>query len=157
ELTSFAPVGSVTLLYIADLHGQLVPVYLREPSVESSAVDALGRVPDVPGPHLLAQSGIAAGTPAAHALTADDFVSLARPHGRIGGLDRMATVVKAVRAERGEDRVLLLDGGDTWQGSLGSYRTRGEDMVDCMRLLRPDAMTGHWEFTYGEQRVRELV
>src|SRR5262245_36083063 len=81
ELTRFAPFGNVTLLYVADLHGQLVPVYLREPSVESSDLDALGGVQHLPGPQLLAQSGIASGSPAAHALTADDFVSLARTYG----------------------------------------------------------------------------
>ena len=87
----------------------------------------------------------------------EDFEALARNYGRIGGLDRLATAVKTVRAARGAERVLFLDGGDTWQGSLTSNRTRGQDMVDCMRLLKPDAMTGHWEFTYGESRVKELV
>jgi sulfur-oxidizing protein SoxB len=90
-------------------------------------------------------------------LSAQDFAALAKDYGRIGGLDRVATVVKAVRAERGVDRVLFLDGGDTWQGSLGANRTRGQDMVDCLKLLKPDAMTGHWEFTYGEARVKELI
>ena len=91
---------------------------------------------------------------AAYALTSDDFAALAKSYGRIGGLDRAATVIKAVRAERGDDRVLMLDGGDTWQGSLGALRTKAQDMVDCMALLKPDAMTGHWEFTYGEARVQ---
>jgi sulfur-oxidizing protein SoxB len=93
----------------------------------------------------------------AHALTSEDFEALAQTYGRIGGLDRAATVIKAVRAERGEDRVLLFDGGDTWQGSLTSYRTRGQDMVDSFKLLKPDAMTGHWEFTQGETRVKQLI
>jgi len=69
----------------------------------------------------------------------------------------MATAVKAARAQRGEDKVLLLDGGDTWQGSLGANRTKGQDMADCFKLLKPDAMTGHWEFTYGTDRVKELT
>ena len=81
------------------------------------------------------------------------FEALAKSYGRIGGLDRLAAVVKRVRAERGDDKVLFLDGGDTWQGSLGANRSKGQDMVDCMALLKPDAMTGHWEFTYGETRV----
>ena len=97
--------------------------------------------------------GIAEKSAAAYALTSEDFEALAKSYGRIGGLDRMATAVKAVRAQRGE-RVLLLDGGDTWQGTLGAYRTKGQDVVDCLKLLAPDAMTGHWEFTYGEARVK---
>jgi S-sulfosulfanyl-L-cysteine sulfohydrolase len=141
ELLKFEPLGNLTLLHIADLHGQLLPVHLREPS----------------GADVLTRFGISTGSAAAHALTADDFVALAHEYGRIGGLDRAATVIKAVRAERGEDRVLLFDGGDTWQGSLGANRTKGQDMVDCLKLLRPDAMTGHWEFTYGEERVRQLI
>ena len=101
--------------------------------------------------------GIAERSAAAYALTDEDFAALAQSYGRIGGLDRLATVVKRVRAERGNDKVLLLDGGDTWQGSLGANRSKGQDMVDCMALLKPDAMTGHWEFTYGEARVKELI
>ena len=113
-------------------------------------------MPHLAGRAYLERFGIADRSAAAYALTADDFESLARDYGRIGGLDRAAAVVKRVRAERG-DKVLLLDGGDTWQGSLGANRTKGQDMVDCFRLLEPDAMTGHWEFTYGEARVKELV
>ncbi len=105
----------------------------------------------------LKRFGIAEKSAAAYALTDQDFEALAKSYGRIGGLDRLATVVKRVRAERGNDKVLFLDGGDTWQGSLGSNRSKGQDMVDCMALLKPDAMTGHWEFTYGEARVKELV
>jgi 2',3'-cyclic-nucleotide 2'-phosphodiesterase (5'-nucleotidase family) len=82
-------------------------------------------------------------------------VNLAKAYGRLGGLDRTATLVKAIRAERGDDKVLFLDGGDTWQGSYTSLKTNGEDMVDCMKLLKPDAMTGHWEFTFGEDRVKK--
>jgi sulfur-oxidizing protein SoxB len=78
-------------------------------------------------------------------------------YGKLGGLDRTATLVKAIRAERGDDKVLFLDGGDTWQGSYTSLKTNGMDMVECMKLLKPDAMTGHWEFTFGEDRVKELI
>jgi sulfur-oxidizing protein SoxB len=141
ELLRFEPLGNVTLLHIADLHGQLLPVHVREPS----------------GADVLTRFGLPTASAAAHALTGDDFVALAHEYGRIGGLDRAATVIKAVRAERGEDRVLLFDGGDTWQGSLVANRSKGQDMVDCLKLLRPDAMTGHWEFTYGEKRVKELI
>ena len=156
ELFRFDATGNVTLLHFADLHAQLVPVHFREPSVNLGAGEARGTVPHVTGREFLSRFGIAAGTPAAYALTAEDFSALALSYGRIGGLDRLATAVDAVRAERG-DKVLLLDGGDTWQGSLAANRTRGQDMVDCVKLLHPDAMTGHWEFTYGEARFKALI
>jgi len=157
ELLQFDAVGNVTLLHIADLHGQLVPVYFREPSVNIGVGEQRGAPPHLTGGGFLQKFGIAPRSGAAYALASDDFAALAKEYGRIGGLDRAATVIKAVRAERGPDRVLLLDGGDTWQGSLGALRTMGQDMVDCVRLLRPDAMTGHWEFTYGEKRVKEMI
>jgi sulfur-oxidizing protein SoxB len=157
ELLKFDATGNVTLLHITDMHGQLVPVHFREPSINLGVGEARGLPPHLTGPEFLARFGIPARSAAAYALTSEDFAELAKSYGRIGGLDRAATVVKAVRAERGEGRVLLLDGGDTWQGSLPSNRTRGQDMVDCLKLIAPDAMTGHWEFTYGEERVKELI
>jgi sulfur-oxidizing protein SoxB len=156
ELLKFDALGNVTLLHVADIHGQLMPVYYREPSLNLGVGEARGRPPHLTGAAFLKQFGIPAKTAAAYALTDQEFAVLAKSYGRIGGLDRLASVVKHVRAERG-DKVLFLDGGDTWQGSLGSNRSKGQDMVDCMALLKPDAMTGHWEFTYGEARVKELV
>src|ERR1043166_6546723 len=157
ELLRFDALGNVTLLHFADLHGQLLPVYFREPSQNIGAGASRGDLPHLTGKDFLARFGIAAGTRAAYALTSEDFAALAKSYGRIGGLDRLATAVKLVRAPRGADKVLLLDGGDTWQGSLGANRTKGQDMVDCFKLLKPDAMTGHWEFTYGAERVKELA
>ena len=156
ELLKFDALGNVTLLHVADIHGQLMPVYFREPSVNIGVGEAKGQPPHLTGKDFLKHFGIAEKSAAAYALTDLDFEALAKSYGRIGGLDRLATVVKHVRAERG-DKVLFLDGGDTWQGSLGSNRSKGQDMVDCMALLKPDAMTGHWEFTYGEARVKELI
>ncbi|MEA2874137.1 MAG: S-sulfosulfanyl-L-cysteine sulfohydrolase [Hyphomicrobiales bacterium] len=157
ELLAFEPLGNVTLLHVADVHGQLMPVYFREPSSNLGVGEARGLPPHITGKDYLTRFGIPEKSAAAYALTPEDFSALAQSYGRIGGLDRLATVVKAVRAQRGDDRVLLLDGGDTWQGSLGANATRGQDMVDCFKLLAPDAMTGHWEFTYGTERVKELV
>jgi len=157
DLLKFDPVGNVTLLHVADIHGQLVPVYFREPSVNLGVGEARGQPPHLTGIDFLKRFGISEKSASAYALTDQDFEVLAKSYGRIGGLDRLATVVKRVRAERGDDKVLFLDGGDTWQGSLGANRSKGQDMVDCMALLKPDAMTGHWEFTYGEARVSELV
>jgi S-sulfosulfanyl-L-cysteine sulfohydrolase len=157
ELLKFDSLGNVTLLHVADLHGQLLPVYVREPATNLGVGEARGQLPHLTGSAFLKRFGISARSAAAYALSSQDFVSLAKHYGRIGGLDRVATVVKAVRAERGIDRVLFLDGGDTWQGSLGANQTKGQDMVDCVKLLNPDAMTGHWEFTYGEAQVKKLV
>jgi sulfur-oxidizing protein SoxB len=157
ELLAFDNYGNITLLHMADLHAQLMPVYLREPSVNIGAGEARGQPPHLTGKAFLEYYAIPPRTAEAYALSSEDFVALAHAYGRVGGLDRIATVVKAVRAERGSDRVLFLDGGDSWQGSLTANRTRGQDMVDCLKLLQPDAMTGHWEFTYGETRLRELI
>jgi sulfur-oxidizing protein SoxB len=156
QLLRFDAVGNVTLVHVADIHGQLLPVYFREPSVNLGVGDARGLVPHITGRALLDHYRIPAGSPAAHALSSEHFAALAREYGRVGGLDRIATVLKAIRAERG-DRVLFLDGGDTWQNSYTSLASKGQDMVDCMALLKPDAMTAHWEFTLGEARVKELV
>jgi sulfur-oxidizing protein SoxB len=156
-LLSFDHYGNVTLLHIADLHAQLMPIYLREPAVSIGAGEARGRPPHLTGKAFLEYYGVSPRTAAAYALSSSDFIALAHDYGRLGGLDRIATVVKTVRAERGGDRVLFLDGGDSWQGSLTANRTKAEDMVDCLKLLEPDAMTGHWEFTYGEARLRELI
>jgi sulfur-oxidizing protein SoxB len=156
ELLRFDPVGNVTLLHVADIHGQLKPVYFREPSTNLGVGEAKGLVPHLTGRALLDLYKIPMGSAAAYALSSEDFVALAKSYGHIGGLDRIATIIKAIRAERGE-RVVFLDGGDTWQNSFTSLVTKGQDMVDCMALLKPDAMTGHWEFTLGEARVKELV
>jgi S-sulfosulfanyl-L-cysteine sulfohydrolase len=156
ELLKFDSVGNVTLVHVADIHGQLLPLYFREPTVNLGVGEAKGLVPHLTGRALLDHYKIPLGSQAAYALSAEDFSALAKSYGRIGGLDRIATILKAIRAERGE-RVLFLDGGDTWQNSYTSLLTKGQDMVDCMALLKPDAMTGHWEFTLGEARVKELV
>jgi sulfur-oxidizing protein SoxB len=156
ELLRFDSVGQVTLLHFTDLHAQLLPLHFREPSVNIGVGDAAGIPPHLVGQHFLDQFDIRTGSAGAHALTAVDFTALARSYGRIGGLDRMATVVKAIRAER-PGRVLLLDGGDTWQGSYTANAMRGADMVRVMKALDVDAMTGHWEFTYGAERVKELA
>jgi sulfur-oxidizing protein SoxB len=155
-LLDFAPLGNVTLLHIADLHAQLVPIYYREPSLNLGVGIAKGQVPHLTGRAFLEHYGISPGTPAAYALTPDDFAALAKSYGRMGGLDRIATIVRSIRAERG-DHVVFLDGGDTWQNSYTSLISKGQDMVDCMALLKPDAMVGHWEFTLGAARVKDLT
>jgi S-sulfosulfanyl-L-cysteine sulfohydrolase len=156
DLLRFEPLGNVTLVHIADLHAQLMPVYFREASVNIGAGAARGVVPHLTGAALTGRYGISPGSPDAYALSSDDFVALARAYGRMGGLDRIATALAAIRAER-SDKVVFLDGGDTWQNSYTSLATNGQDMVDTMSLLKPDAMVGHWEFTLGAERVKQLT
>lgn len=157
DLLRFDTKGQVTLLHFTDVHGQLAPVYFRPPDTNIGVGDYAGLPPHLVGEEFLKAFGIERGSPLAYAHTFVDYVDLARSYGRLGGLDRTATLVKAIRAERGEDKVLFLDGGDTWQGSYTSLKTNGQDMVECMKLLKPDAMTGHWEFTFGEERFLEIV
>lgn len=156
QLLDFDSFGNVTLVHITDIHAQAKPVYFREPSINVGVGDFKGLPPHVTGNNFLKKYNIAPGTPDAYALTSEDFVSLANAYGKMGGLDRVSTVIKSIRDTR-SDNMLLLDGGDTWQGSYVSNTTLGADMVQIMNMLKPDAMTGHWEFTYGEDRVRELV
>ena len=156
DLLRFEPWGNITLIHLTDIHGQLMPLHFREPSINIGVGESKGLVPHLTGDALLKAFKLEAKSALAHALTYDDFAALARTYGRMGGLDRIATVIKAIRAERG-DKTLLLDGGDTWTNSWTSYKTNGQDMVDVMNVLKPDAMTGHWEFTLGEARVKEIV
>jgi sulfur-oxidizing protein SoxB len=157
DLLRFKATGQVTLLNFTDLHAQLMPLYFREPSVNVGVGADRGLPPHLVGEKLLEAYKLGRGSVDAYALACTDFEGLARTYGRIGGLDRMATLIKAIRAERGGDKVLLLDGGDTWQGSYTALQTKGADMVRIMKALKPDAMTAHWEFTYGARRVEELV
>ena len=157
QLLAMEPTGSLTLVHITDIHAQLKPIYFREPSINLGIGDVTGKPPHVTGADFLKLYNIEAGSPDAYALTSEDFTSLAKSYGKMGGMDRVATVIKRIRAERGDDNVLLLDGGDTWQGSYTSNQTLGQDMVTVMNALKPDAMTGHWEFTYGTDRVQEII
>lgn len=156
DLLRFQPLGQVTLLHFTDIHAQIVPLHFREPSVNIGVGAALGLPPHLVGSHLLKQFGIKTGSPEAHALAYNDFVQLAKDYGRLGGVAQLATLVKAIRAER-PNNTLLLDGGDTWQGSYTSLAEKGGDMVKVMQALGVDAMTAHWEFTYGAERVKQIT
>jgi len=157
DITRFDPLGTITILHVADTHAQLMPLHFREPSVNLGVGEARGLPPHISDAEFRKHFGIATGSADAFALTSDDFVALARNYGLMGGMDRIAALIGAVRAERGEDKVLLLDGGDAWQGSWTSLQTRAQDMVDVMSALKVDAMVGHWEFTYGADRVKEIA
>ena len=147
--------GNVTLLHFTDCHAQLLPVYFREPDVNIGLHAARGRPPHLVGEALLKHFRIAPKSPLAHAYTHIDFERAAHVYGKVGGFAHLAALVKQVRAQR--PGALLLDGGDTWQGSATSLWTRGQDMVEASKLLGVDVMTGHWEFTYGAARVKEII
>ncbi|MDQ3215931.1 MAG: thiosulfohydrolase SoxB [Pseudomonadota bacterium] len=147
--------GNVHLLHFTDCHAQLLPVYFREPSVNLGVGPAFGKAPHLIGEHLLKRFGIAPNTRQAHAFTYLNFAEAANRFGKVGGFAHLSTLVKLIRADR--PGALLLDGGDTWQGSATSLWTGGQDMVDAQKLLGVDVMTAHWEMTYGAKRVKEIV
>jgi sulfur-oxidizing protein SoxB len=147
--------GNVHLLHFTDCHAQLLPIYFREPSVNLGVAGARGQPPHLVGEHLLKHYGIKSGTPEAHAFTFLDFEAAARAYGKVGGFAHLATLVKRLRA--GRPGALLLDGGDTWQGSGTSLWTNAQDMVDACKLLGVDVMTAHWEMTFGAKRVQQVV
>jgi sulfur-oxidizing protein SoxB len=155
RLLDFETFGNVTLIHITDIHGQLKPIYFREPEINIGVGGNKGAVPHVTGSDFRKLYGITDGSPSAYALSYNDFSSLAHSYGRVGGIDRVATVINKIRSDRPDS--LLLDGGDTWHGSYTCHHTQGQDMVNVMNALRPDAMTFHWEFTLGAQRVQEIV
>lgn len=145
------PMGNVSLLHFTDCHAQLLPVHFREPSVNLGIGPMRGRVPHVVGEALLARFGIQPGSRAAFAFSHLDFERLAPRYGRVGGFAHLATLVRRLRATR--PGALLLDGGDTWQGSGTALWTDAADMIAATRLLGVDLMTLHWECTYGQDRV----
>ncbi|MDR3369053.1 thiosulfohydrolase SoxB [Rhodoferax sp.] len=147
--------GNVSFLHMTDCHAQLKPIYFREPSINLGIGSMKGHLPHLVGEHLLKVSNIRPGTAEAHALTCLDFEQAARRYGKVGGFAHLATLVKRMKASR--PGALLLDGGDTWQGSGTALWTNGQDMVDACKLLGVDVMTGHWEFTLGMERVKEII
>jgi len=147
--------GNVHLLHFTDCHGQLLPTYFREPSVNLGLGDAAGHPPHLVSEAFLRHFGVAPGTRDAYAFTSRDFIAAARTYGKVGGFAHLATLVERLKASR--PAALLLDGGDSWQGSATALWTKGQDMIDASKLLGVDAMTGHWEFTLGADRVKEVV
>ncbi len=147
--------GNVSFLHFTDCHAQLQPIHFREPSVNLGVADAVGRVPHLVGEHLLKHFRIPPGSAQAHAFTYLNFSQAAKTYGQVGGFAHLATLVKQLKASR--PHALLLDGGDTWQGSATSLWTNAQDMVDACKLLGVNMMTPHWEFTFGAQRVQEIV
>ena len=153
DLYEMPAFGNARILHFADCHAQLIPTYYREPSVNLGFGDAYGKAPHLVGKHLLDRFDIPAGGIEEHAYTYLNFEESAHVYGKVGGFSHLATLIKKMRAEYGEGKSVLLDGGDTWQGSGTAYWTRGKDMVGATNLLGVDVMTGHWEFTYMDREV----
>ena len=147
--------GTVSFLHMTDCHAQLKPIHFREPSVNLGVGTMRAKLPHLVGEHLLKEAGVRPNTAQAHALTYLDFEKAARRYGKVGGFAHLATLVKRMKASR--PGAILLDGGDTWQGSATALWTKGQDMVDASKLLGVDLMTGHWEFTLGMDRVKQIV
>ena len=155
ELYNVPKTGNVHLLHMTDCHAQLLPVYFREPNVNLGVAGMRGNVPHLVGEHLIKYAALKAASPSAYAHTYVDFEKSARQYGKVGGFAHLSTLVKQLRASR--PGALLLDGGDTWQGSATSLWTNAQDMVEACKLLGVNVMTAHWEFTYGEERVKEII
>jgi sulfur-oxidizing protein SoxB len=147
--------GNVHFLHYTDCHAQLLPIYFREPNVNLGIGAQEGKTPHLVGEYFLKANGIAPGSRDAHAFTYLDYVAAAQNYGKMGGFAHMATLIKQMKANR--PGALLLDGGDTWQGSGTALWTNGQDMVDAALALGVDVMTAHWEMTLGEKRVMEIV
>ncbi|NMM07031.1 thiosulfohydrolase SoxB [Polaromonas sp.] len=147
--------GNVHLLHLTDCHAQLLPSYFREPSVNLGVGTMRGQSPHRVGEQLLKAASLKAGTPEAHAFTYLNFERAARQYGKVGGFAHLATLIRQLKA--GRPGAVLLDGGDTWQGSATALWTQGQDMVDAAKLLGVEVMTGHWDFTYGEERIQKII
>jgi sulfur-oxidizing protein SoxB len=147
--------GNIHFLHFTDCHAQLLPILFREPNVNLGVADMRGRPPHLVGEALLRHFGIRPGSAEAYAFTYLDFERAAGTYGQVGGFAHLATLVKQLKA--GRPGALLLDGGDTWQGSATALWTKGQDMVDAAKLLGVDIMTGHWDFTLGAERVQQIV
>ena len=155
DLLQFDTFGNVSLIHITDIHAQLKPIWFREPEINLGVGTNKGQVPHITGADFRKLYGIEDGSASHYALTYDDFAALGQTYGKMGGMDRVATVINSIRADRPD--ALLLDGGDTWHGSYTCHKTAGQDVVNVMNLLKPDAMTFHWEFTLGSDRVRDII
>ncbi len=147
--------GVASLIHLTDCHAQLLPVHHREPGINIGVGKSAGRPAHLTGEALLRHYGLRRGSRLAHAFTHLDFEELARRYGKMGGFAHLATLVKLIQSQR--PGAILVDGGDSWQGSATALWTRGSDMVAANKLLGVKVMTGHWEFTLGAERVMELI
>ena len=157
NIVDFEAKGKVSLLHICDLHAHIKPLYWREPSTLISAKNLVGTPGFICGDSFQKFYNVKSGTLEQYFDTYNDFSELAKKFGKMGGISHIKPLVDYVRKERGEKNVLLLDSGDTWQGTAVALKSRGEAIVDAQNYLGVDVMVGHWEFTYGKERVMELI
>ena len=157
DIVDFEAKGKVSLLHICDLHAHIKPLYWREPSTLISAKNLVGTPGFICGDSFQKFYNVKSGTLDQYFDTYNDFSELAKKFGKMGGISHMKTLIDYVRKQRGEKNVLLLDSGDTWQGTAVALKTKGEAIVDAQNYLGVDVMVGHWEFTYGKERVMELI
>jgi len=157
DVVSFEPKGKATILHICDLHAHIKPLYWREPSTLISAKNLVGTPGFICGESFEKHYGIKAGSLDQYFDTHNNFASLAEKFGKMGGIAHMKPIIDHVKKERGKENVILLDSGDTWQGTAVALKTNGEAIVDAQNYLGVDVMVGHWEFTYGKKRVMELI
>jgi S-sulfosulfanyl-L-cysteine sulfohydrolase len=155
EVYDIGRFGNVRILHLTDSHAQLKPVFFREPSVNIGVGAMQGQPPHLVGHALLKYFGIEPGGRSAHALTFLDYQDAAHRYGRMGGFAHLKTLIDRLRGDAGASNSMLLDGGDLWQGSGLAQAMQGADMVEAANLLGIEAMTGHWEFTYGEKVLRQ--
>jgi len=157
DIMEFKAKGKATILHICDMHAHIKPLYWREPSTLISAKNLVGTPGFICGDAFQAYYGTKKGTIDEYFDTHNDFALLAKKFGKMGGISHMKTMIDHIKKERGEKNVLLLDSGDTWQGTAVALKTKGEAIVDAQNYLGVDVMVGHWEFTYGKERVAELI
>src|SRR5437764_4194993 len=146
--------GDARILHLTDTHAQLLPAFFREPSVNIGIGDMAGKPPHLVAKAFLDRFGVRADSADAYAFTSIDFEKSAARFGRLGGFAHLKTLIDRLRNDVGRERSLLLDGGDMWQGTGLANSMQGADMVEAANLLGAEAMTGHWEFTYGEKTLR---
>jgi len=157
DIVDFKAKGKATILHICDLHAHLKPLYWREPSTLISAKNLVGTPGFICGESFQKYYGIQPGSLDAYFDTHNDFTELAKKFGKMGGIAHMKPIIDHVKKERGAENVILVDSGDTWQGTAVALKTDGEAIVDAQNYLGVDVMVGHWEFTYGKERVQELI
>ncbi len=157
DLYDFNAKGKLTLLHMCDLHAHIKPLYWREPSTLISAPNLVGTPGFLCGESFSKHYGLEPSSLDAYFDTHMDFEALAKKFGKMGGIAHMKTLTDEIKRQRGAENVMLLDSGDTWQGTGVALKTRGEAIVKAQNYLGVDVMVGHWEFTYGKERVQELI
>ncbi|ADN09044.1 thiosulfohydrolase SoxB [Sulfurimonas autotrophica] len=157
DIYQFNSMGNFTLMHICDLHAHVKPLYWREPSTLISAPNLVGTPGFLCGEAFAKHYGLEPSSLDAYFDTYIDFSKLAKKFGKMGGIAHIKTLTNHIIKERGKENVLFLDSGDTWQGTGVALKTGGEAIVKAQNYLGIDTMVGHWEFTYGKERVKELI